>query len=52
MTGQPLYSDMGTLKGFAKPSHDGAPLARARAKRVGRAGRAVRPEVPAGSPRE
>ena len=33
-------------------SRDGAPLARARATRAGRAGWAVRPEGPAGSPRE
>ena len=34
------------------PSRDGAPPARARAKRAGRAGWAVRPEGPAGSPRD
>jgi hypothetical protein len=34
------------------PSRDGAPPARARAKRAGRAGLAVRPEGPAGFPRD
>jgi len=38
--------------GLAKPSRDGPPSARARAKPAGRAGWAVRPEGPAGSPRE
>ena len=35
-----------------KPSRDSSPPARARAKRAGRAGWAVRPEGPAGSPRD
>ena len=38
--------------GLAIPSRDGAPPARARAKRAGWVGWAVRPEGPAGSPRE
>jgi hypothetical protein len=38
--------------GLAMPSRDGAPPARARAKRAGWAGWAVRPEGPAGSPRD